>query len=342
MPGIVIDGNGKTCASNEMKSARERKGKSLLELVSDYVVLDLETTGLDTHFDRIIELGAIRYRGDAEVTRFQSFVNPGGEIPEFITELTGITNDMLKDAPPIEKILPVFLDFVGDDLIIGHNVHFDVNFLYDNALEILKRPVSNDFVDTLRMSRRVYRDLPNHKLATVCEHLHVPQPEAHRAIADCIRTQACYVSMKEAVSSGSVSLAPSWDNYNGMAKTIQAETDSFDPEHPLFGKYVAFTGALQCMTRKEAMQHVANVGGICCDGVKKETNFLVLGNNDYCASIKDGKSAKQKKAEKMQLGGFDIRTISENVFYEMLGDPDILRVMHQHALREAALKNLQG
>lgn len=342
MPGIGIDDKGNVFYTDELGFVREHKGKSLLEIRSDYVVLDLETTGLDTRFDSIIELGAIRYRGDAEVARFQSLVNPGWEIPEFITELTGITNGMVKDAPPIEAILSAFLDFVGDDLVIGHNVHFDVNFLYDNAIKTLKRPFPNDFIDTLRMSRRVYRDLPNHKLATVCDHLHVPQPEAHRAIADCIRTQACYLAMKEAVLSGAASLTPSWANYHALSKTIQAETDSFDPDHPFFGKYVAFTGALQRMTRKEAMQRVANVGGICCDGVKKETNYLVLGNNDYCTTIKDGKSAKQKKAEKMQLDGFDIQTISENVFYEMLGDPDVLRAMHQQALRDAALKKLQG
>ena len=74
------------------------------------------------------------------------------------------------------------------------------------------------------------------------------------------------------------------------------------------------------MTRKEAMQAVVNAGGICCDGVIASTNYLVLGNNDYCRTIKDGKSLKQKKAEKMQLDGLDILTISENVFYDMLMD----------------------
>lgn len=72
------------------------------------------------------------------------------------------------------------------------------------------------------------------------------------------------------------------------------------------------------MTRKEAMQAVVNAGGICSDGVISSTNYLVLGNNDYCKSIKDGKSSKQKKAEKMQLAGSDIRTITEDIFYDML------------------------
>ena len=86
----------------------------------------------------------------------------------------------------------------------------------------------------------------------------------------------------------------------------------------LFYNFAAVNGTLEKMSRREAMQYVVNLGGICGDGVTKETNFLVLGNNDYCKSIKGGKSSKQKKAEKLQIDGYDIAVISENVFYEMI------------------------
>jgi len=110
----------------------------------------------------------------------------------------------------------------------------------------------------------------------------------------------------------------SWERFNSLSKTITPETTDFDTDSPVFGMSFAFTGKLERMTRKEAMQAVANKGGICCDGVVATTNYLVLGNNDYCKSIQGGKSSKQKKAEKMQLSGADISIISENVFYDML------------------------
>lgn len=102
------------------------------------------------------------------------------------------------------------------------------------------------------------------------------------------------------------------------SKTLVAESDEFDEDSPLYGKTFAFTGTLEKMTRKEAMQIVINAGGKCTDNVVASTNFLVLGNQDYYKGIKNSKSNKQKKAEKMQLSGADIVAISENTFYDML------------------------
>lgn len=318
MTGLSIDSRGITTVFGIPATNRDRKGKSLLALENDYVVIDLETTGLTPSFDEILELGAIRFRGDREVGRFQSLVKPLEPISSFIAELTGITDEMVSDAPEIGDVLPHFLSFIGDDLLVGHNINFDVNFIYDYAVSCHLTPCSNNFVDTLRMARRVYRNLNNHKLSTLCDYLCIPQPIEHRAIADCLRTQACYVCMKNAVASGLADLRSESERYSSMAQRIEAQGDHQNPDSPLYGKYVAFTGTLQRMKRKDAMQATADIGGICCDGVTQQTNFLVLGNNDYCKSIKGGKSSKQKKAEKLQLSGYDIQVISEEAFYEML------------------------
>ena len=98
----------------------------------DYVIFDIETTGLDSSYDEIIEIGAIRIENNKVVSQFQSLVKPNIEIDDYITELTGITNDMLIDAPKIEDVLPQFMEFVGSEILIGHNVNFDINFIYDN------------------------------------------------------------------------------------------------------------------------------------------------------------------------------------------------------------------
>ncbi len=102
------------------------------------------------------------------------------------------------------------------------------------------------------------------------------------------------------------------------AKNIFPQTENFDETHPLYNKTCVFTGVLEKVDRKQAMQIVANLGGICGDSVTSKTNYLILGNNDYCRSIKDGKSSKQKKAEILKLKGNDIEIIPENVFYEMI------------------------
>ncbi len=299
------------------RTERKYKGKSLVSFPDTYVVVDLETTGFDARFDSIIEIAGIKVSGGVEVDRFQSLVNPEWDIPEYISELTGITNEMVKEAPTIKTVLPAFLDFVGNHIVVGHNVHFDANFIYDTATWLGLPPFSNDLVDTARLSRRLYKDMENHKLPMLAQRLGVSEIVEHRALSDCLVTHGCLSKMKAYVEEIG-GLPINSDHFNTLANYITPETTDFDPDSPIFGRSFAFTGVLERMTRAEAMQAVANAGGICCNGVVASTNYLVLGNNDYCSSIKGGKSAKQKKAEKMRLAGSDILVISEAVFYDML------------------------
>lgn len=299
-------------------SVRTDKGKSKLDLLDNYISIDIETTGLDSHFDEIIELGAVRVSDGIVVEQFQTLVKPKQMIDSFISELTGITNDMVSSAPSIDQALPSFLDFIGDSTLLGHNVNFDINFIYDFSRLLKLPPFSNDFIDTLRIVRRVYPDWSNHKLQTMVKNLNITESIEHRALSDCLNTHLCYEQIKRYIKENNISLVALWEHYNAMSKQITAQTDQIDTENPIYGRVFAFTGTLEKMSRREAMQYVVNLGGICGDGVTKETNFLVLGNNDYCKSIKGGKSSKQKKAEKLQIDGYDIAVISENVFYEMI------------------------
>lgn len=302
-----------------VETKRTHKGKSLLLFPEDYTVVDIETTGFDPMFDEIIEVAGIKYRGRNEVGRFQSLVKPDDGIPDYITALTGITNEMVADAPGIEDVLPRFLEFIGEDIVVGHNVHFDVNFIYDYAEDFELKPFSNDLVDTLRLSRRLYPELQSHKLSALAAHFGVEPDGEHRALADCVTTQKCLSAMDAYAAQNGGIPESAEDLYRKLSKTIVAETSDFDPDSLIYGRTFAFTGKLERMTRKEAMQAVVNAGGHCTDGVVAETNYLVLGNNDYCKAIKDGKSAKQKKAEKMKLNGAHIESISESVFCDMLG-----------------------
>lgn len=320
---ITIGSDGVSIVdSSTVRIKRESKGKSLIAFPSDYTVLDLETTGFDPQFDNIIEIAALRVRSGEIVDSFSTLVKPYDEIDEFITELTGITNDMLSTAPTPEDIFPSVREFIGEDIIVGHNVNFDINFLYDWFEIILKEPFTNDFIDTMRIARKALSELPHHRLKDVSDAVGVVPGGAHRAAADCQTTFDCFRALRDRVcASGSVEeFVNSFKHYSKKLDLhdITSENTTFDETHPLFGKRCVFTGALEKMTRADAAQLVVNVGGICDNGITKKTNFLILGNNDYCKTIKDGKSSKQKKAEQYKLNGIDIEIIPESVFYDML------------------------
>jgi DNA polymerase-3 subunit epsilon len=120
----------------EPSTIREGKGKSLLEAFDTYVAVDIETTGLDPSWDEIIEIGAIRVINGTAAKEYQSLVRPSNPIDTFITELTGITNEMLVNAPEITTVLPGFLEFGGNLPIIAHNANFDINFIYDACISM--------------------------------------------------------------------------------------------------------------------------------------------------------------------------------------------------------------
>lgn len=142
----------------------KKKGNEVFGVFADYVVLDTETTGLDAINGNIIEMGIVKVENFTVVERYQSFINPHLELSPFITSLTGITDDMLADAPNIQEVLPEILKFVGDNIVVAHNAGFDIGFLTSTCQKQLGEPFLNDYLDTLRMSRRLFPEMAHHKL----------------------------------------------------------------------------------------------------------------------------------------------------------------------------------
>jgi DNA polymerase III subunit epsilon len=154
-----------------------------------FCVLDLETTGAAPPECAITEVGAIKLRGGECLGTFQTLVNPGVGIPPEITFLTGITEAMVLPAPWIEEVLPSFLEFLGDAVIVGHNVRFDMRFLQSALVSSGRAPLPNRFVDTCALARRLVRDeVPNCRLGTLAERLRLPHKPTHRALADALAT----------------------------------------------------------------------------------------------------------------------------------------------------------
>lgn len=181
-------------AVTQMK--RIYKGKSLFEFPSDYTVIDIETNGLVSGVSEIIEVSALKYRSEMLHDSFSTLIKPTERISYFVTQLTGITDDMVENAPDINEVLSKFYSFIDKDILIGHNVHFDVNFLYDNLWLHNGLVLDNSFVDTLRLARKALPFLSNHKQTTVAEYYGIPTDGAHRAMRDCEICNACYLNLK--------------------------------------------------------------------------------------------------------------------------------------------------
>jgi DNA polymerase-3 subunit epsilon len=154
-----------------------------------FCVLDLETTGVSPDTCAVTEIGALRYEGGIETGRYHTLVNPGVAIPPTVTVMTGITHAMVVDAPRIEEALPAFLEFLGDAVIVGHNVRFDISFLNAASLRLGYLRMQNRSVDTLRLARRLVRsEVRSLKLSSLAAHLGSPTTPTHRAFDDALAT----------------------------------------------------------------------------------------------------------------------------------------------------------
>ncbi|HCL35491.1 MAG TPA: PolC-type DNA polymerase III, partial [Anaerostipes hadrus] len=167
----------------------DSKGQSLMD---SYVVFDIETTGFNSVNDRIIEIGAVRVvEGEIKET-FSEFVNPERPIPYKITQLTTITDDMVKDAGTIEEILPQFLKFCEGSVLVAHNAGFDTGFIRENAKR-LNLPYDHTVVDTLGLARCLMGHLGKFTLDNICKHLNIILETHHRAVDDATATGKIFV-----------------------------------------------------------------------------------------------------------------------------------------------------
>ena len=147
-----------------------------------FVAIDVETTGLYPLYNELIEISAIKYEGAKKLDTFSTLIKPKKEVSNTITNLTGITNKMLEDAPTIEKVMPELIEFIGDNPIVAHNANFDYSFLQNNSN---KSFTNNKVIDTVAISRKMLPNLPNHKLNTVARYIGIQEEGYHRAEFDC-------------------------------------------------------------------------------------------------------------------------------------------------------------
>ena len=152
-----------------------------------YVVLDVETTGLNTHTDEIIEIGAVRIENGVEVAEFSELIDPGRSVPERVAEITGITSSMLRGKPKLMDVMPAFAEFCRGAVLVAHNAAFDIAF-FRRAFRAAGLPFEHPVLDTLALVRNQYPNFKNHKLGNVCKQLGISLANAHRAVHDARAT----------------------------------------------------------------------------------------------------------------------------------------------------------
>ncbi len=149
-----------------------------------FVAFDFETTGLSYNYDRIIEIGAVKFRYQEEMERFSQMVNPEMPIPAEASAVNGISNEMVKDAPPGNLVLPKFLEFIGDAILVAHNASFDISFLRTAMNRWGLGQLKNDVIDTQKMAQKAFPGRSNYKLQLLAQDLKIISLEAHRAEDD--------------------------------------------------------------------------------------------------------------------------------------------------------------
>lgn len=323
-------------------------GACFADILSKYIVLDIETTGFQFHDDRIIEIAAISYEYGKPVDSYHTLINPGMLLPADIIRLTGISQTDVDSAPALEEVSPSFLAFIGDLPIIGHNVlSFDIPFLSAQ----LSTEFTNPVIDTLPMARKVFDLLPRHKLEYLNTVLQLNSAEAHRALNDVETTNAllwaCLAPRKydrntyrafldHRTSSGSTETKkktqrkwnPAEDQPSDTfkkpkrfekidIKSITPSCSCPDPASPLCGKVIVFTGELT-IPREKAMQMAVDAGATLKTAVSRKTNYLVVGKQDIKIVGMDGMSTKEEAAHALnQSGKADIKIISEAEFLQL-------------------------
>lgn len=293
------------------------KGKSIRKNISDYAVIDLETTGLNTKFCEIIELAAVRIRDGQIIDTFETLIKPESEIPYVVTKKTNITNEMVETAPKINEKFQEYLDFIGDDIVLGHNIDsYDIHIIHRYCEELNLRSFNNDTLDTLKFSRKCDIDIPDHKLTTLANYFGIEHENAHRALDDCIANFKCYEKLKEFYRE-SCNCSKTLNKKNGNELSGKKNNSIIEePNVEVCGKQICLTGDFDCGSKGEITAKLESLGAIVQKTVSGKTNYLIVGKHGSDKWSYGNYGSKVKKALDLQSQGKDIKIIKEEEFFK--------------------------
>ncbi|NCP72114.1 3'-5' exonuclease [archaeon] len=165
-------------------------------MLGRYIVLDIETTGLNRSKDQITEIAALKLEGNRIVDKFETLINPQMKIPAEITQLTGITDDMVKEKPTIQEVLPNFIDFIKKDILVAHNAIFDIGFINHNLNLHLNQTLENKNICTMNLAKKIISTMPSYRLSSLCNYFDIKNEYAHRAMSDVYATTKLFTKFQ--------------------------------------------------------------------------------------------------------------------------------------------------
>lgn len=352
------DSYGEECRRKEAaRQARLEELKKQQELsekrLKDYIVFDLETTGLSPQWNEIIEIGAVKVVSGEVEEVFSELIRPDKPVTQKITEITGITNEMLEGKPSINKVLPEFLEFSRGYVLVGHNVTFDSGFLSVSAQK-LKLGYSSKLVDTLSMSRRAFPLMNHHKLSDMCGVFGITNDSAHRALSDCYATRQVFECLQNEVPaivfrSKRIELVPRTPKFTPKTEAISeliyllgdvsadgvieenevlslqiwlAQNEEFCNEYPLNRVSEVIRKALEDDVLEQS--ELDEMLKIFLEMIQPKYESKLTLENTEAAVCLDGEfkhASKREVTEELEKHGFEIkRQMSGKVKYLIVGD----------------------
>ncbi|NWF89450.1 MAG: GIY-YIG nuclease family protein [Ignavibacteriaceae bacterium] len=278
---------------------------------TSFCVLDVETTGLSPQYNNIIELGIVRVKNLKIVDRFHSVINPGREIPAFITGLTGITNEEVYDAPFFEDIVDKVIEFIGEDVIAGHNLSFDKSFLKREFNYCGRSEPKNPNLCTLKVSRRIFPMLSSKSLGAVSSFLKIKNHSSHRALGDAETTAKILIKIAKHVKKNlgfetladliNLQFVPVYGNENGMLKNkLLGEFESL-PDAPGVYYFLNSKGKVVYIGKAKSLRE--RIKSYFSDTAPRKAKKIIksasklkieLTNSELTALLKEAESIKSK------------------------------------------------
>lgn len=307
----------------------------------DFIALDLETA--NSFRGSICEVGLAFVEGGKVVNSKSWLVQPpGNEYDPFNIYIHGITPEMTANSSSFPEVWQEILSYITHKTIVAHNTSFDMYAIKD-ALEKFSLPFPEfNYYCSLRISRKAFPGLYSYSLPNLCEAININLDKHHRAENDAIGCANVFIKSLEALNIFSLEDLPEILNlrkgcfdgqnhipqrqidkgslYVNPLKDIVIDESKFDPDSYFYEKGVCFTGVFSFAVRKELLQAVADVGAKPMNSVTKETNILVVGQQDYKKVGEDGMSSKQKKAISLIDKGQNLEIMSETKFLSMFGN----------------------
>ena len=303
----------------------QKSGGKVEGMPLDFIVFDIEATGINCQSDEICEIAALKVRDGDVVDTFEQFVYIDGDMPRAAKAVNHISKEMLEDAPHMTAALSAFLGFIGTDaILVGHNINaYDLPFIERvSGLCGLEFTYSRA-VDILPLARRAWPNRGTYSMDSLRTTLELDADGAHRALKDCQDELDVYMAIRGDVAAGKASIAEKKRASAGShaafsskwqrrkAKEFTTDITEFDHGHPIFGKFVVISGNITGHSYDDCMQRVKDLGGEPQDNVTRKTNYLVVGE--------DHGNGKLAKAEEYMAAGQDIRIIGGDEFLGLVG-----------------------